>query len=72
MNENYITKAYGSLVGKTIKEIRALKDTELSLFGWEFYKGEGMVIIFDDHSALIPSADAEGNGPGHLFVEKVS
>jgi hypothetical protein len=46
-----------------------MKSEELELFGWDLrYGSEPMVIILDDLTAIIPSQDPEGNGPGHLFV----
>lgn len=66
----YIEEAYGKLLGRTIVHIRPMKDEEMVLFGWTpSYGSVPMVIILDDATALIPSQDPEGNGPGHLFVE---
>jgi hypothetical protein len=41
--------------------------------GWsDGYSSEvPFVIILDDGRALIPSMDSEGNGAGHVFVERV-
>ena len=66
----YIEEAYGKLRGRKIVAVRAMKDEEIELFGWTpGYGSVPMVIILDDATALIPSQDPEGNGPGHLFVE---
>jgi hypothetical protein len=51
--------------------IRPMNPTEIELFGWgEGWGGVPMVIILSDGTAIVPSADPEGNGPGHLFLEK--
>lgn len=68
--QDVLDAEYGMLVGKRVTKIRPLTDGELEDFYWQG-RGTGMVIIFDDGSALIPSADEEGNGPGHLFVGSV-
>ena len=70
--QEYIAAEYGSLVGKRIVQVRPLTDEELSDYYWHDCGGVGMVIIFDDGSALVPSADEEGNGPGHLFLGTVA
>lgn len=63
----YVTREYGSLVGKTVSGVRAMTDTELSEFLW--YDGEvGIVIEFTDGSFAIVSKDDEGNGAGALFL----
>lgn len=67
-NKNaYVTREYGSLVGKTVSGVRAMTDTELAEFLW--YDGEvGIVIEFTDGSFAIVSKDEEGNGAGSLFI----
>lgn len=63
----YVTREYGSLVGKTVSGVRAMTDTELAEFLW--YDGEvGVVIEFTDGSFVIVSKDDEGNGAGALFI----
>jgi hypothetical protein len=48
-----------------------MSPAELKMFYWNNgSSGVGMVIELDDGSALVPSCDPEGNGPGHLFLEK--
>jgi hypothetical protein len=69
--QNYIKNEYGHLTGRTIKGIRPLTDEENEDFGWDGRWDVPFVIILDDGTALIPSQDPEGNGPGHIFVEKV-
>lgn len=65
--KKYITRDYGSFVGKTIKEIRPLTKDECDLMGWEFqYEDYASVVIFTDGTGFIPLADPEGNGAGFL------
>jgi hypothetical protein len=71
-NNKYIKSQYGSLVGKTIKEVRALTADEANIFGWSVTHGTTpCIIIMTDGSVMIPSSDPEGNSAGHIFVEKV-
>lgn len=71
-NDKYIKKEYGSLVGKTIKEVRALTADEAKIWGWSVTHGTTpSIIVMTDGSVIIPSADPEGNDAGHLFIEKV-
>ena len=68
----YIKEEYGSIVGQKIAQVRTLSAQEREDFGWEIgYGGVPMVIILENGAALIPSQDPEGNGPGHIFLEKV-
>ena len=72
--QKILNKEYGSFIGKTILEIRPLRDSELGDLGWHGLVGFTdipMVIIFTDGQALIPSQDPEGNGPGWLFTADV-
>ena len=63
----YVTREYGSLVGKTVSAVRALTDTEIDEMLW--FRGEiGTVIEFIDGSYVIVSKDEEGNGAGSLFL----
>jgi len=57
-------EAAAKLVGLTIKEVRYLTEKEQEVLGWA---GASLALIFDDGSAVWPSADDEGNGPGALF-----
>jgi hypothetical protein len=67
----YIQREYGSLVGAKIIGVRALTASELESMGWEDGWGEvGFVLMLDDGRALVPSMDPEGNGAGHLFIER--
>lgn len=72
-NDEYIQREYGSLVGRTIVAVRPLRAPELDDLFWHERFGEtAMVLIFDDGSAVIPSADPECNGPGHLILADAS
>jgi hypothetical protein len=41
---------------------------EVQDMGWEFGYHEAFVIVCTDGTAIIPSQDPEGNGPGFLFL----
>ena len=65
----YIQREFGSLVGRTITEVRVLTDDDMEQCGWE--SGFGAVafeFVLDDGRTLVPSSDPEGNSPGHVFV----
>ncbi len=67
---HYIEMEYGSLVGKTVKQVRTLTDTELKQFMWDGGGSEvAFVVFFTDGSFIIPSRDDEGNGAGTLIYE---
>jgi hypothetical protein len=61
-------KEFGGLIGKTIKSVRAMTANEVQDMGWEFGYHEAFVIVCTDGTAIIPSQDPEGNGPGFLFL----
>ena len=64
---HYIQTEFGSLVGKTIKRVRALTDAELDEFMW--YQGEiAPILEFTDGTFAIVSRDDEGNGAGTLWL----
>jgi len=68
----YIEEEYGTLVGKKIVAVRSLTKSELEMFDWPARSStEAVMFILDDGSVMIPSMDPEGNGPGHVFVEKL-
>lgn len=68
----YIKNEYGSLVGRKIVAVRALTKGELDMFMWSTRSAdEAVMFIMDDGSVMIPSMDPEGNGPGHVFIEKL-
>jgi len=64
---NFIEREFGSMVGKTIKEVRPLTEAEYEDLYWH-NNGQGFVVIFTDGTCFIPSSDAEGNAPGFLFL----
>lgn len=67
---NYIKMEYGSLVGKTVAQVRLLTDTELGQFGWDGdYGAVPFVVFFTDGSFIIPSRDDEANGAGALIYD---
>lgn len=71
--EDYIKDEFGSLEGDTIIKVRSLTADEMDLFGWDASPYHpGFILILKSGRAIVPSADPEGNGPGHLFVEEVA
>lgn len=62
-------REFGSLIGKTVKDVRSLKREECELFGWEYAYNYAFAIVFTDNTVAVPSADAEGNGAGYIFIE---
>lgn len=66
--QDYITREFGSLVGKTVQSVRPMSPEEIAGMGWEYDMDVPWVIIFSDGTALIPSADPEGNSSGHAFI----
>lgn len=66
----YIQREYGSIVGAKIVGVRPLTASELDDMGWEDSYDVGFVILLDNGQALIPSMDPEGNGAGHVYVER--
>jgi hypothetical protein len=63
----WLEEEYSELIGKTIKSVRELTNEEHEQFGWRPTSG-GFVFICTDGTAIIPSCDPEGNGPGFIFV----
>ena len=55
------------IISKKIKEVRYLTDKELDYEGWE---APCLVLVLEGNTLLYPSKDAEGNGPGRLFMRK--
>lgn len=54
-----------ALVGKTVKEVRYMTEKEKESMMWY---NKPIVIIFDDGTAIYPSADDEGNDAGAIFT----
>lgn len=64
---DYIQSEFGSLVGKTIKKVRALTDKELDEFMW--FQGEiAPILEFTDGTFAIVVRDDEGNGAGSMWL----
>ena len=65
--EKYVLRDYGIFVGKTIKTIRPLTESECRNFGWDFIHEDYAVFVeFTDGSGFVPMRDPEGNGSGFL------
>lgn len=57
------------IVGRKIREIRPMSRQEIDSNHWTLAQGEYPVVIeLDSGLQLIPVTDAEGNGPGVLFI----
>ena len=59
-----------SPVGRRIVAVRSLTKANAAKQGWdegEWQWSDGVQLVLDDGSILIPSADWEGNGCGALF-----
>lgn len=65
-----LMKEYKKLEGRRIVEVRELKEEEYELFDWQPGGHPGMIYILDNGQVMVPSADPEGNAPGHMFVEQ--
>lgn len=67
--KEYIDITYGDIVGRTIVKIRPLIKQEIEELLWDGRFGAvPFCIILDDGQVLIPSQDAELNGPGYLLL----
>lgn len=59
----YYVKHYGQLVGKTIKQVVL-----------QMFEGDPRqlvpYLVFEDNSSAAVMMDPEGNGPGHLDIQK--
>ena len=65
-----MSAAEWSAVGRRIVAVRSLTKTNAAKQGWdegEWQWSDGVQIVLDDGSILIPSADWEGNECGALF-----
>jgi hypothetical protein len=67
--EKYIDDTYGDLVGRVITAVRPMTDGERDVYYWGAAGSHTPVFVLDNGWLLVPSQDAEGNGPGHVFVE---
>jgi hypothetical protein len=56
------------IVGKKIKKIRKMTQSELDFHGWED-RGHTFAIVLEDNTLIYPSQDGEGNGPGVIFID---
>jgi hypothetical protein len=69
----YLDSEYSAYYNKRLLAVRPMAKEELEAFGWDVTRGDSpMVLIFEDHMAMIPSCDPEGNGPGFLFTESLA
>jgi len=56
------------LVGKKLCAIEPLTPGEAATFGLDPHQlGAAVVLVFENGVRLVPSRDAEGNGPGCMF-----
>jgi len=65
--EEFIKNLEGQLVGKTIKSIRYMNDSEMEMFGW--YK-RPVIILLSDNTFVVPQSDDEGNDGGAIALIK--
>lgn len=65
-----ITRMYGPLAGKTIVDARPLSPSECESLSWQGGRHGpiAFALVLSDGTALIPSCDPEGNGPGALLL----
>ena len=67
-----VEREFGELVGKTVKQVRALLPQEIEMFGWDYsYSGGGFypwVIVFTDGTVAVPTCDPEGNDSGFMYI----
>lgn len=67
--QQVLNEVYGNIVGRKIDSIRLLRPNELKDLYWDTSYGElAFAIILDDGQVLIPSQDAECNGPGYILL----
>jgi hypothetical protein len=67
--QEFLQRQYSSLIGKKIKAIRLLTDSEVEDLYWDKTYGDvAFAIILDDDQVLIPSSDPECNGPGFILL----
>lgn len=61
----WTTRARRALAGRSITDVRYLRQREAEALGWE---NRAAVIVLDNGHLLWPAADDEGNGAGALFT----
>ena len=67
--EQAVQSHYGRLIGLTVVGARHLSPEELADIGWEHTSDLAVVLMMSDGTLVVPSADPEGNSPGHLFLD---
>ena len=70
-NDQYVSEAYGRLVGRTIVGVRPLHQTEMEMMAWSTHSNApvGVLFVLDDDTIVVPMSDPEGNDPGFLLVQ---
>lgn len=63
--EEFIKSLEPSLIGKTIKHIRYMKDEEMQMFGWD---SRPIILLLNDGTFIIPQRDDEGNDGGAIAL----
>ena len=69
LREYWGNKSSNFLVGKTIRRVRYLTESEKEDLGW--YRSP-LVIEFEDGHWLVPMADDEGNDGGSLWTSSAT
>jgi hypothetical protein len=65
--EKFISNLQPMLVGKTIKAIRYMSDSEKEAWGWH---SRPLIILLNDNTFIIPQRDDEGNDGGAIALIK--
>jgi hypothetical protein len=69
----FIQTEFGTLVGKTVEQVRMMTEKEIKNLAWDGrYGAVPFVVFFTDGSYIVPSMDDEGNGAGTLIYENTS
>ena len=69
LREHWGNKSSNFLVGKTIRRVRYLTESEREDLGW--YRSP-LVIEFEDGHWLVPMSDDEGNDGGSLWTSSAT
>lgn len=64
----YYRGEFSYLTNRTILDVRAMYPEEMELFLWS--GKPGAVFLLDDGGLFIPTSDVEGNGIGHLTIQR--